>query len=343
MKKVLIGVVIGIGLLVAYSQIARSQPAAQTQVVSPKAINTGGPNGSYHKDFCPPLVPVLANAYFQGYQCTNSGGTIANIGRVLAQPTNIGFAQFDVLAREMLTKPELSEKITVVRSDIACEGLWMITKNPDLDFGRILGLARRMRFILPATDSGSTASFNYLRQIDPEGLGRAADANITHLADATKVIEYIAASTQGEVGFFVQFADPRNANIKRLMDKKNGIRILPVLSREIIRAKVGDTAVYQAASFTMEEGGVFGSPTQITTACTQVALITGHPSNFADRNGQDDAKDMIQRLGSVGRDAFMPADNWMAGLLRGTRWLKDAALEGALAAVDTAKQAASKM
>jgi hypothetical protein len=312
---------------------------AQTQP-GPKAINTGGSAGAYHGTFCPPLPGVLANAYFQGYACTPSAGTVENISRVLARPTNIGFAQLDVFAREAARRPAEFERLTVIRSDIACEGLWMITKNPDLDFGRILGLSRRIQFVLPAPASGSTASFNYLRSIDPEGLGRVQDSNITHMATATDVINRIADSTNGEVGFFVQFADPRNANIRLMVER--GVRVVPVISREILRARVGEQAVYNAQTFTLSGGNLFGiggRAVTATTACTPVALFTGAPGAFADRNGQEDAREMIQRLQQVNRTAMMPQDGAIQSILRSATQLSQSAVDQAVAGVEAARRA----
>lgn len=323
-----------------FSLAATFGATAQTVAPGPKAINTGGQAGAYHSTFCPPLPPVLSNAYFQGYSCTPSAGTVENISRVMAQPTNIGFAQLDVFAREAAARPQEFERLAVVRSDIACEGLWMITKNPDLDFGRILGLSRRVQFVLPAKASGSTASFDYLRSIDPEGLGRVPDSNITHLATATDVIRRIADSTQGEVGFFVQFADPRNANIKLMVE--SGVRVIPVISREILRARVGEQSVYQAQSFSLSGGGflgIGGRAVSATTACTPVAIFTGAPAAFQDRNGQDDAREMIQRLQSIPGANLMPQDNAIQSILRGATRLSQAAVDQAVAGVDAARKA----
>lgn len=331
MKSFLLASALSLG--VAFGAYAQVQPG-------PRSINTGGTAGAYHSTFCPPLPGVLANAYFQGYSCTPSAGTIDNIQRVLTNPTAIGFAQLDVFAREAARRPAEFERLQVVRSDIGCEGLWLVTKNPDLDFGRILGLSRRIQFVLPAAASGSTASFNYLRSIDPEGLGRVPDANVTHVTDATAVINRIADSTNGEVGFFVQFADPRNANIRLMVER--GVRVVPVISREILRARVADQAVYQAQTFTLTEGRMFGlggRAVTATTSCTPVALFTGAPAAFADRNGQDDAREMIQRLSQVPRDAMMPQDNAIQSILRSATRLSQAAVDQAVAGVDAAKRA----
>lgn len=314
--------------------------SAMAQTPGPKSINTGGVAGAYHSTFCPPIPNVLTNAYFQGYSCTPSAGTVENIARVLKSPTNISFVQFDVFAREAAARPEEFKRISVIRTDVACEGLWMVTNNPDLDFGRVLAMSRRIKFVLPPQASGSTASFNYLRSIDPDGLGRTPDSNISYVKDATTVLETVANSTDGSVGFFVQFADPRNTNIKLMVEKK--LRVVPVISREILRARVGENTVYQAQTFKLSEGGMFGiggSAQTVTTSCTPVSLITGSPDAFEDRNGKDDAAELIQRVSSVPRTNLLPKDNTIAAILNGATRLSQAALEQAVAGVEAAKKA----
>lgn len=331
MKKILFLAVTAAAVLASSTSLAQN---------SLKAINTGGQAGAYHNTFCPPIPGVLANAYFQGYQCTTSAGTIQNIERVLKTPTNIGFAQLDVYAREASVRQAEFEKLQLIRTDIACEGLWMVTKNPDLNFGQVLALARRIQWILPAKASGSTASFNYLRSVDPEGLGRINDSNITYLNDAGAMLRSIISSTRGEVGFFVQFADPRNANIKLMVE--NNLNIIPVISREILRAKVDDQHVYQAQQFRLAEGGLFGiggRAQTATTACTPVALFTGSPAAFTDRNSQDDAKEMIDRLRQIPSKNLLPKDNTIASLITGATRLSQAAVDQAVSGVESARKA----
>lgn len=311
---------------------ALAQPAA-----GPKSIHTGGTAGAYHTTFCPSLPGVLSNAYFQGYSCTPSQGTVDNIKRVQTYPSSIGFVQLDVYAREAATRAEEFKKLQVIRSDIACEGLWMITKNPDLDFGKILGLARRIRFILPGEGSGSTASFRYLQSIDPDGLGRVNPSNVTYARDATEVLNRVAASTEGEVGFFVQFADPNNANIKLIVEKK--LRVIPVVSREILNAKVGNTPVYQAQEFNMTADGFISSGVKVTTSCTPVALITGSPEAFNDRNGKDDAAELAQKVAGIPAAKLLPQDDRLARLISGARRLGSATVAEMTAAVDAARKA----
>jgi hypothetical protein len=106
-----------------------------------KAIYTASQFGAYHSSFCPPIVVILESAGFHGYSCTPSGGTLDNIAKVLADPRSLGFVQLDILARWALDNIEGAKKLAVIRT-LACEGLWMVTRNNDVavvKFGQIVG------------------------------------------------------------------------------------------------------------------------------------------------------------------------------------------------------------
>jgi len=307
-----------------------------------KSIMTGGEKGAYNSTFCPPLPAVLGQSMFQGYHCTPSDGTLANIAGVLARPTNIGFVQLDVLAREIANKPELAKQVTVIRQDIACEGLWMVTKNDKLkNYGDVLGYARRIPFVLPAQTSGSAASFSFLQSIDPDGLGRAPARNIKYVQDSTTVINTVAASTDNSVGFFVQFADPENANIRLMVEK--GLTVIPVVSREIANAKVGENQLYNVQSFGLKAGGIFVSGDERVTACTPVAVITGNPEAAKDNNARDDQNDLIKAVRDVPSSALLPQDSRLANLLKSVKKVGGSALNEMLAATDKFKKAAESM
>lgn len=304
-----------------------------------QAIHTGGQNGAYHSTFCPPLPSALDKSFFQGYRCTQSGGTMDNIQKVTTKPSDVGFVQLDVLALTLRERPELAKQVAVIRSDIACEGLWMVTKNTALkSYGDVLGFARRIPFVLPNQGSGSSASFKLLQSIDPDGLGRAT--NIKHVNDATAVINTVANASDNSVGFFVQFADPENANIKLMQEK--GLNIIPVVSREITKTKVGEQELYQIQSFSLKSGGLFTSGEEKVTACTPVAVITGNPESAKSPNDRDNQKDLIQALQSVPQGSLMPADNRIAKLLTSVRRVSQQAVNEMIAAADKAKEAASK-
>ena len=304
-----------------------------------KSLFTGGEKGAYHNTFCPPLPNILNQSMFAGYRCTPSGGTLENIQQVLSKPSNVGFVQLDVLAREVAGKPELEKQLSVIRKDIACEGLWMVTKNEKLKtYGDVLGYARRIPFVLPAQASGSVASFSYLQTIDPDGLGRAK--NIKYVQDATTVINTVAAGSDNAVGFFVQFADPENANIRLMVEK--GLTIIPVVSREIANAKVGDDNLYNVQSFNLKAGGIFVSGDDRVTACTPVAVITGNPEAQKDANTKDDQKDLIKAIRDVPASQLLPQDNRLAKLMQGMKKLSGQAIAEMVAAADKAKKAAEQ-
>lgn len=323
---------------------AVAQAPSATQAQRAKTINTGGPQGAYHTLFCPPFPPALARVYFNGYACTTSRGTLENITRALEAPGAIGFAQLDVYSREAARRPAEFQRLTVIRRDIACEGLWMITRNDRLaTLGDVQGLARRINFILPPRESGSTASFSYLREIDPEGLGRIQEANIRYGRDATDVIEQVAASTDGAVGFFVQFADPTNANIKLLVERN--LHVVPVVSRELLRARVDNEAVYQVQEFALSEGGVFGiggRSRNATTACTPVAVFTATPDVMPAGSARDDQRDLIQRLREVPSAQLLPQQSAIARLISGTRRLSQAGVDTMVTAAENARRLAER-
>jgi hypothetical protein len=302
-----------------------------------KSINTGGERGAYHKLFCPPLPGALSNAYFLGYRCVPSRGTLENIERVLRHPTSIGMVQLDVFANEAIRREEELRKLTVIRSDIACEGLWMVTKNPDLhNFGHVMALSRRIPFILPVQGSGSAASFAFLQQNDPDGLGRVPDANKRYVADVTAVVNETASSTIGAVGFFVMFADPESADIRLIAEK--GLRVIPVASREMLRIKLGGNSVYQLQTFNLKSGGVFVKATEVATACTQVGIVTGSPEAFDDRDAVDDQRDMIQKVREVPAEKLLPQAGPVAAMMRHARSLTQQAIDEAVALVENTRQ-----
>src|SRR5262249_52455254 len=150
----------------------------------------------------------------------------------------------------------------------------------------------------PAQGSGSAASFAFLQTNDPEGIGRVPEANKRYVADTTAVLNETASSTSGAVGFFVQFADPENTNIKLMVEKE--LKVIPVVSREILRIRLSGQSIYQLQTFNLKSGGVFVKTTEATTACTPVAIITGTPAAFGgDRDKIDDQKDLIQKVREV--------------------------------------------
>lgn len=302
-------------------------------------IFAGGRGGAYFETFCPPVPSALDNQYFSGYSCQESKGTLDNIKNVLAKPAALGFVQMDVFALQSQSNPDLLKQLTLVRSDIACEGLWMVTKNPRIkSFGDVLGFASRIPFVLPPEGSGSTASFKYLQSLDPDGLGAAT--KMKHVDSTKNVIETVANSPDNAVGFFVQFADPENPNIKLMMDK--GLTILPVVSRQITSAKVGGQDLYQVQSFNITAGGLFRSGESKVTACTPVALITGNPELAKSPGEKKNQAALIKTMQDIPASSLLPQEPRLAKLIAGIKRVSASTLDEMLAAADKARDAAQK-
>lgn len=320
-------------LAIAVTAALTGSTAAQTQKT--KAIYTASAAGAYHISFCPPIPIAMENAGFPGYVCTPSGGTPDNIAKVLADPRSLGFAQLDVLARWALDNFDAAKKLVLIRT-LACEGLWMVTREKDMAtvwLGQIVGHARRLQFAV--ADGGSRASFEFLQRIDPDGLGRAR--NIEIVDNATTAIERVA-SEHADVGFFVQFVEPTNSNIKLLQERK--LRTVPVVNPELIAAKVSNTPVYQVQSFNLSEWSAFGGGSQLTTTCTPAVIVTGAPESIADPEAANNQRALFGRIKAAPDSAFLPKDNRLARLISTSRNVPGPELKDMLAAYDAAKKKA---
>jgi hypothetical protein len=309
---------------------------AQAQQGSAKAVYTAGPFGAYHTLFCSAIVSELAKGKFTGYSCTPSGGTPDNIAKVLADPRSIGLAQLDVFARWSLDNTVAAKSLVLVRT-LACEGLFMVTHVKDMSgtsFAQIVGLAHHLKFAV--ADGGSRASFEFLQKTDPKGIGRAR--NIAIVENATAVIDQVA-SGNAAVGFFVQFADPSNANIRLLQIR--ALRTVPVVSPELVAATVGNTPVYQVRTFSLTERGMFHDASKVTTACTPAVIITGAPDAIADPKAADEQRAMISRIKAAPDAAFLPEGRF-AELIASAPPVAAPALEEMLWAYDTDRKKAEQ-
>jgi hypothetical protein len=322
-----------LGVLIVAAAAAALTAGASAQDKSQKIIKTGGSKGAYHTQFCPPLEPKLRAAQFSGYRCTacqpgEPCGSPANIDFVMKNPASIAPVQLDVYARAASKDPKIGERTTIVKQ-VACESVIMITKNPAIqNYGDVLGLARRLPFVV--ADGGSTATFDYMKEVDPEGIGRAR--NVEKVADGAAVVQTLANNPDA-VGMFVQFADGSNANIKAIAENK--LHALEVSSRELARAKVGDVKVYDVRP--VHVGGK-----DVKTLCTPVAFITGKPEAFTSRDEADDQRDLIAVISKMNDADLLPKEGTLASLLRNMKSLSSSALDELNDLVDKAKQAAEK-
>jgi len=290
-------VVVGLFLLLVTSQNLNPtlDPIYVGVVVFDKSINTASPDGAYQSSLCPRLLGVLSNAKSQGHKCTPSNGSPENIARGLENPTNFGYVQYDVWLRMAGDQVEVEKKLFLIHEDIVCEGLWMVTKNPDLTrYSQILESARDITFILPHKDSGPAWTFNYLRSKDAE-LNRVS--RLQNEKNPAAVLEKVAKSSKQDkvVGFYVQFATVDNANIKRMAE---GFNVIPLDRKEITDVRERGLIPYSSRTFILKSGSMLTSAREVSTACVKVGLITGRPEAFSserERKAQSELIDAVQK------------------------------------------------
>ncbi len=308
-------------------------------VAEANKIHTGGARGAYSSDFCPPLADRLAKAKFN-YKCTPSLGSNDNIQKVLQNRRDIGFSQFDVFALAV-AKQYPAQPFQVIRADIARECLFMVTKNRDLkNFGDVAARADELDFILPPQGSGSASTFDYLRKIDPHGIGRAI--NVKH-AESTDIAlrQALSGDNKNAVALFVQFPDPNNDRFK-LIAKQKGL-FVPVIDRNILRQQVDDHKIYFAQETEVSNGNFWKKGAKVTTACTPMVIFTGNPQLMANGDEQLDQKDMINTINDIPADQLLPKQGFFKRAWAKTRSLSAEAAEKMMQASEKAREKAAPM
>src|SRR5207244_61327 len=224
--------------LAAFAALAVPADASQ--------INTGSTGGAYDASFCPVLAQQLKLAQFD-YRCTPSAGTRENMERVLANPRQLGYGQLDVFALES-RQLKAEAALSLVRQDDVRECVFAVTRNKDItNWGELAANAARLRFILPPAASGSAGTFQFLRGIDADGLGKAK--SVTNAASTEDAIRE-ALSADDTVSLFVQFADPDSEHFA-LVGKLGG-HIVPVIDRAILRQEAAGKKIYFAQETQVE-------------------------------------------------------------------------------------------
>jgi hypothetical protein len=300
-------------------------------------INTGGSTGSYALTFCPLVEKALKDNKFD-YVCTPSEGSRENIQRSIADPTQIGFSQLDVFALE---KNRLGDQklLTAMRSDIGRECLFMVTGNKQLNsFGQIAAAASQLRFVLPPAKSGSSATFEYLQQVDPQGLGLAQDVTYVESADAA-ITQAMASDDM--VTLLVQFPDPSNARFKAIT--AGGGTIVPVIDRTILRQEFGGEKVYYAEETDITPPKWLKTVPKLITACTPMVLITGTPDRLPDGTAQRDQQDLIRTMQALPVDQLRPKQGFFKTLWNKTKTLSAQSIEKMVVLSEEAREKAKPM
>jgi hypothetical protein len=297
-------------------------------------INTGAGAGAYEASFCLVLSQQLKLAQFD-YRCTPSAGTRENMERVLADPRQLGYGQLDAFALES-RQMNASAAFTLVRQDDVRECLFVVTRNKDItNWGELAAAAGRLRFILPPANSGSVGTFQFLRSIDAEGLGKAKA--VTHAGSAEEAIRE-ALSADDTVTLFVEFADPEGEHFG-LVGKLGG-HIVPVIDRTILRQEVAGKKIYFAQETQVEEAQWTKSGKKVVTACTPLVVFTGSPDRVQGEQAKKDHEDLIRTVSALKSGALVPEESLFQRLLKRTKELSASSTEKMLEATEQAREKA---
>jgi hypothetical protein len=307
-------------------------PASAAPVNS--QANTGGTGGAYDASFCPALVGQLKLAQFD-YQCTPSSGTRENMQRVIADPRQLGYGQLDVFVLEG-RQLKADTSFAIARQDDVRECVFAVTRNKDVaNYGQLAAYADKLRFILPPAGSGSAGTFQFLRSIDADGLGKAkAVSNAASTEDAIRE----ALSADDTVSLFVQFADPDNARFDLV--RTLGGHLVPVIDRNILRQEVGAKKIYFAQETQVENAQWIKQGRKLVTACTPVVLFTGHPDRVQGEQARKDHEDLIRTIGGLKPGQLLPTESLFQRLIKRTKELSAVSTEKLLEATEEARQKA---
>lgn len=307
---------------------ALAAPAGASQ------INTGASAGAYEASFCPVLSQQLKLAQFD-YRCTPSTGTRENMERVLANPRQLGYGQLDAFTLES-RQMNAAAALTVVRQDDVRECLFAVTRNKDItNWGELAAAAGGLRFILPPANSGSVGTFQFLRSIDRDGLGRAK--TVTHAGSAEEAIRE-TLSADDTVSLFVEFADPEGEHFG-LVGKLGG-HIVPVIDRTILRQEMGGKKIYFAQETQVEEWQWTKSGKKVVTACTPLVVFTGAPDRVQGEQARKDHEDLIRTVSALKSGSLVPEESLFQRLVKRTKELSATSTEKMLEATEQAREKA---
>jgi hypothetical protein len=297
-------------------------------------INTGGASGAYHTSFCPQLESQLKKAKFD-YTCTTSEGSRENIQRVIGDPTQVAYSQLDVFALENSVYGG-DDLFRVIRTDLGRECLFFISRNPEFaSFGDIATYADQIRFIMPPAKSGITGTFEFLQQIDPDGLGRAR--NITYAESPDEAID-LALGADDTVTLIVQFPDPKNARFKSIQEQQGNI--IPVIDRNILRQEIDGQKVYYAEETEISMPKWNKSADKVVTSCTPMLLFTGAPARVEEGNMRKDQEDLIKTIEALKVEELQPKQGFFSRLWQRTKALSAASVEKMVEVSEKAREKA---
>lgn len=273
------------GLAIIAALLATSHAAVA------EAVFAGPPGSAYLDGFCPKVVESLRLDNFR-HRCTASRGTVDNLAKVIARPSDVGIGQLDVIANYVANH---LGQLAVVDASIGAECLFAVTSDPDSP--RFDQLPSDQPLALPPADSGAAATFRLLQSFEPD---LAQLRKIDHYESATAAVAAVRAG-KDRLAFFVAVADPTGPEFKSA--NAAGLHFLPVLDRAMLSYEPAHIPVYEprAVGVAPARSG-HRKTTRVATACTPVVLFTGHPLRFPYDSGQrDDQQALIKALSSTDR------------------------------------------
>jgi len=300
-------------------------------------IHTGGATGAYNGDFCPPLSTELGKAKFS-YKCSPSRGSTDNLAKVKQAPQDMGFSQFDVFALSV-AKERPQTPFHLIRSDLVRECLFMVTRDKTLaNYGDIAARASELKFVLPPVGSGSASTFDFLQEIDPDGLGLAS--NISHADSTDAALKSALEADSNTVTLFVQFPDPSNERFKLINDSKGFF--VPVIDRQILRQQVDEQKIYFAQETEVSNPKFWKKGKKVVTACTPMVLFTGNPDNMSG-DKRLDHKDLISTVNSLSTEQLLPKQGFFAKYWKKTKAMSASAVAKTIEASEKAREKAAPM
>jgi hypothetical protein len=293
-------------------------------------INTGDPVGAYHADFCPLLSAQLRLAQFD-YACAASSGTRESMRRVVAAPQQLGYGHLDVFALE--SRRMDAGSLTLVRQDDVRVCLYAVTRSKLLSSWKEIGAhAGSLRFVLPPEASDAAATFEFLRGIDPHGLGRAQ--SVAHaLTDREAIRE--ALSADDAVSLLVRLPDPDSAPFELV--RRLGGKLIPVMDRAILRQAVDGRKIFFPQEVDIESASWVRSARKLVTACTPLVVFTGPAERIADEPARKDHEDLIRTAGALKADKLLPEASMLGQALKRTKELSASGTERALELTEEAR------
>jgi hypothetical protein len=226
--------------------------------------------------------------------------------------------------------------LTVVRQDDVRECVFAVTRNKDIsNYGELAANAGKLRFILPPVRSGSAGTFEFLRSIDADGLGKAqAVTNAPSTEDAIRE----ALSADDTVSLFVQFADPDSEHFA-LVGKLGG-HIVPVVDRTILRQEAGGKKIYFAQETQVENAQWVKSGRKVVTACTPLVVFTGTADRVQGDQARKDHEDMIRTVTALKSGSLLPEESLFQRLVKRTKEISAASAEKLMDATEDAREKA---